>query len=66
MHQRPGLYDKRNKSSVFEDDGGKQVYPKKRIEEREGEAPDLLKYKYALPYREEAVSEKPQNLHRYY
>jgi len=62
LHQRPGQYDKRNKSSVFEDGGERQVYPKKRIAEREGATTGLLAYKYALPYREEPVSEKPQNL----
>lgn len=62
LHQRPGLYDKRNKSSVFQDEGERQVYPKRRIAEPEPATTGLLAYKYALPYREEAVSEKPQSL----
>lgn len=68
LHQRPGFYEKRNKSSVFDEEEDRKMYPKRRIEDPEAEVPGLLQYKYALPYRDQAVSQKPQSLRppRYY
>ena len=57
----PEVYGKRNKSSVFSEQGEEPpATGKKKIRDRDDEAPGLMQYRYALPYRDVAITEKPQ------
>ena len=59
---KPELYQRRNQSSVFDEEAEELPHPTKRIISRPSEAPSVLQYKYALPYRDQTVSDKPQHM----
>ena len=59
---KPELYQRRNQSSLFKEEAEELPHPTKRIIPRPSEAPSVLQYKYALPYRDQTVSDKPQHM----